>query len=418
MDLATPIAFASALVSPQPLGERPWRSSKKDFASGGTSSADRHPTTDGSSYWRSRAGFALCFSVAAKAIGTGSQDVRHRRMKSTGLRLTKAQLGRDGRCRPLHAVSEEPETEEGGTEKVGFLKAFWKFLRPHTIRGTILGSSAMVVRVLLERGMLPDWSLVPRALCGVVALLCGNGYIVGINQIYDVDIDVINKPFLPVAAKEISPGLAWILILAMASCGAALAWRLFGPLIGGLYFVGLFLGTIYSVPPLRLKQFAVPAALIIAIVRGFLLNFGVYYATRAALGISFSWSAPAVFITCFMSVFATVIAVTKDLPDVQGDKENQIETFSTRFGVGKVSLAATLVLIANYASTYIWAFASRTGGSFNAPVFLGTHTIFALALARGFLRLKAANFTEDALKAYYRLIWLLLYSEYLFFPLI
>mgnify|MGYP001806718844 CR=1 FL=1 len=49
----------------------------------------------------------------------------------------------------------------------------------------------------------------------------------------------------------------------------------------------------YSVPPLRLKQYAVPAFMIIATVRGFLLNFGVYSATRAALGLPFEWS-PAV----------------------------------------------------------------------------------------------------------------------------
>lgn len=47
-----------------------------------------------------------------------------------------------------------------------------------------------------------NWALLPRALLGLVALLCGNGYIVGINQIYDVDIDVVNKPFLPVASGE------------------------------------------------------------------------------------------------------------------------------------------------------------------------------------------------------------------------
>ena len=47
-----------------------------------------------------------------------------------------------------------------------------------------------------------------------------------------------------------------------------------------------------SVPPLRLKQFAVPAFLIIATVRGFLLNFGVYHATRAALGFSFKVRPP------------------------------------------------------------------------------------------------------------------------------
>jgi homogentisate solanesyltransferase len=64
----------------------------------------------------------------------------------------------------------------------------------------------------------------------------------------------------------------------------------FGSLITGLYCFGLFLGTVYSVPPLRLKQYAVPAFLIIATVRGFLLNFGVYSATRAALGLPFEWS--------------------------------------------------------------------------------------------------------------------------------
>lgn len=62
-----------------------------------------------------------------------------------------------------------------------------------------------------------DWALLPRAMLGVLALLCGNGYIVGINQIYDVDIDAVNKPFLPVAAGELSPGTAWLLCLALAA---------------------------------------------------------------------------------------------------------------------------------------------------------------------------------------------------------
>lgn len=51
----------------------------------------------------------------------------------------------------------------------------------------------------------------------MLALLCGNGYIVGINQIYDVDIDAVNKPFLPVAAGELSQGTAWLLCLALAA---------------------------------------------------------------------------------------------------------------------------------------------------------------------------------------------------------
>lgn len=65
-----------------------------------------------------------------------------------------------------------------------------------------MGTSAVVTKVLLTNIDAIDWGLLPRALLGLVALLCGNGYIVGINQIYDVDIDAVNKPFLPVAAGK------------------------------------------------------------------------------------------------------------------------------------------------------------------------------------------------------------------------
>ena len=93
-----------------------------------------------------------------------------------------------------------------------------------------------------------------------------------------------------VLAGELTPALAWVLVVGLAVCGVAICARNFGPAITKLYSLGLFLGTIYSVPPFRLKRFAIPAFLIIATVRGFLLNFGVYSATRAALGLEFQWS--------------------------------------------------------------------------------------------------------------------------------
>ena len=96
--------------------------------------------------------------------------------------------------------------------------------------------------------------LVPRALLGLLALLMGNGYIVGINQIYGVDIDKVNKPFLPVASGELSVFAAWAFCAITALGGAAIVATNFGALITKLYCFGLFLGTIYSVPPLRLKR--------------------------------------------------------------------------------------------------------------------------------------------------------------------
>jgi len=36
-------------------------------------------------------------------------------------------------------------------------------------------------------------------------------------------------------------------------------------------------------------------------------------------------------------VFATVIAITKDLPDVEGDRKYNIDTLATRFGARTIS---------------------------------------------------------------------------------
>lgn len=68
-----------------------------------------------------------------------------------------------------------------------------------------------------------DWALLPRAALGVLALLCGNGFIVGINQIYDVDVDTVNKPFLPVAAGKRAQSESPL--LNGASCIGAFIWK-------------------------------------------------------------------------------------------------------------------------------------------------------------------------------------------------
>jgi homogentisate solanesyltransferase len=209
------------------------------------------------------------------------------------------------------------------------MNALYKFTRPHTIRGTILGSLCGTIRALLDTPVAARaaihsatfWThLLPRALIGVTALLLGNAFIVGINQIYDEDIDKVNKPFLPVASGEISKRWAWTVVGTSVLVGPALVYTTFPRLLFQLYMVGLGLGLVYSVPPIRTKQNPVLAGLTIAVVRGFLLNFGVYYAVRNALGAPFFWSPKVAFVARFMTAFATVIAVTKDLPDVEGDK--------------------------------------------------------------------------------------------------
>ncbi|CAL2272749.1 unnamed protein product [Prunus armeniaca] len=315
-------------------------------------------------------------------------------------------------CSKVEAAGSDPVL----TRISDFKDACWRFLRPHTIRGTVLGSTALVTRALIENSNLIKWSLLFKAFSGLFALLCGNGYIVGINQIYDIKIDKVNKPYLPIAAGDLSVQSAWLLVVFFVVTGLLIVGMNFGPFITSLYSLGLFLGTIYSVPPFRMKRFPVAAFLIIATVRGFLLNFGVYYATRAALGLQFEWSSPVAFITTFVTLFALVIAITKDLPDVEGDRKFQISTFATKLGVRKIAFLGSGLLLLNYVGS-IFA-ASFMPQAFRRSLMIPTHTILALILIFQTWVLEQANYTKEAIAAYYRFIWNLFYAEYIIFPFI
>ncbi|MGL4619695.1 MAG: hypothetical protein ACRCZS_11650, partial [Chroococcidiopsis sp.] len=120
-----------------------------------------------------------------------------------------------------------------------WLYAFWKFSRPHTIIGTslsVLGMYLIALDAQIDLSQLPtpvragfadsslieriiqlstpvragfaDSSLIERTIHWLnpplqplflawIACLCGNIYIVGLNQLEDVEIDKINKPHLP-----------------------------------------------------------------------------------------------------------------------------------------------------------------------------------------------------------------------------
>jgi homogentisate solanesyltransferase len=48
-----------------------------------------------------------------------------------------------------------------------------------------------VSRALSENPNKFSLKLVPKAIVGLFALLCGNAYIVGLNQIFDVNVDKV-----------------------------------------------------------------------------------------------------------------------------------------------------------------------------------------------------------------------------------
>jgi homogentisate solanesyltransferase len=202
------------------------------------------------------------------------------------------------------AIAKAKEEIAAGSIKAR-VRALSKFTRPRTIRGTILASIAGTTLALLDTpGALanPNWgNVLSRAFVGLLALLLGNAFVTGVNQIYDDEIDKLNKPFLPVASGETSKQFVWVVCMTSLIAGPALVCKFFSLLLFKLRCTGVFLGGICSVPSIGTKKNPVLAGLTIAFVQGFLLNFGIHHAVKDAVGAAFNWSPKVTFVAQFMT---------------------------------------------------------------------------------------------------------------------
>lgn len=238
------------------------------------------------------------------------------------------------------------------------VNVIWDFSRPHTLVG-----SAISVLCLYAYAVPPSFWVTPKfwysILVATVPSLLMNIYITGLNQITDVEIDKINKPYLPIASGKLSKQNANIIVLACLAISLSFAvvvnnWPLRLALVGSA-----FLGTLYSLPPFRLKRFPILAAFCILAVRGSLVNLSFFLAAKIQvlnMNIPTLMSAVRMFpeslvLTAFFAIFGFVIAIMKDVPDVKGDKIFKISSFSVKLGQEKVFRFACSLLTLLLAST-------------------------------------------------------------------
>ncbi|XP_015583577.2 homogentisate phytyltransferase 1, chloroplastic [Ricinus communis] len=323
-----------------------------------------------------------------------------------------------------HAASEQPlqsEPEAYIPKKTSIpildsLDAFYRFSRPHTVIGTAL---SIISVSLLAIQKLSDLS--PLFLTGVLeavaAALMMNIYIVGLNQLTDIEIDKVNKPYLPLASGEYSVGMGVMIVTSFSIMSFWLGWIVGSwPLFWAL-FISFILGTAYSVnlPLFRWKRFAFVAAMCILAVRAvivqlaFYLHMQIHVYRRPAV-----FSRPLIFATAFMSFFSVVIALFKDIPDIEGDKIFGIRSFTVRLGQERVfwicisllEIAYGVAILVGAASSYTWS---------KCITVLG-HVILASMLWN---RAKSVDLkSKAAITSCYMFIWKLFYAEYLLIPLV
>ena len=155
-----------------------------------------------------------------------------------------------------------------------------------------------------------------------------------VNQIYDLDIDAVNKPKRPLPSGRLSMREAWWFTIVTYVIALILAWMV-APAgrheCFWLVLVAVICTYIYSVPPLRTKREGIWANVTIAIPRGVLLKVAGWSSVKTIVGAE-PWYIGAIF-----GLFLLGASTTKDFADMEGDARGGCRTLPIIYGVRRAA---------------------------------------------------------------------------------
>ena len=234
--------------------------------------------------------------------------------------------------------------------------------RPFTLLAPALGfaSGAATAAGALPRQPLGGELVLYPALGAVMAAVL-NAASNALNQIYDLEIDRINKPRRPLSSGRVSLREAWTFTILAYLVALILAWLVapdgrhecFWIVLAGAIFTVL-----YSVPPIRTKRLGIWANVTIAIPRGLLLKVAGWSAVKTSLAFE-PW-----FIGGIFGLFLLGASTTKDFADMEGDAREGCKTRPILFGVRRAALMISPAFVLPFTLISAGAFAGVLTGRF------------------------------------------------------
>jgi len=155
-----------------------------------------------------------------------------------------------------------------------------------------------------------------------------------LNQIYDLEIDRVNKPTRPLPSGRMSLSSAWTFTIITYAIALGLAWFV-EP--GGrhecfwIVVVATIITVLYSAPPFRTKRLGIWANVTIAIPRGVLLKVAGWSAVKTVIAVE-PW-----FIGAIFGLFLLGASTTKDFADMEGDARGGCRTLPIIYGVRRAA---------------------------------------------------------------------------------
>lgn len=290
------------------------------------------------------------------------------------------------------------------------IMAFIRFSRPHTIVGTTLSVLGLYA-IAFSISPSPEIRLI-KLLMALLSCLAANIYIVGLNQITDVEIDRINKPHLPIASGIFTIRTARAIVLISFFLALFIAQNE-GIFLFTTVSLSLLIGTLYSLPPFRLKRFHFWAAFCIFTVRGLIVNLLLFLHFNFVLSGSRDIPTQIWILTAFMFGISLVIAWFKDMPDMEGDRKFKIMTLSLSLGPKRVFNIGRALLAACYMALILIGIVGIPG--VNGTILILSHLLLLFLMWAISLKINPAN--KASIARYYLFVWFLFFAEYIFFPL-
>ena len=223
---------------------------------------------------------------------------------------------------------------------------YFKIIRP-------LNVLLIFVSIGLAAFISPQFSITP--LLGFVALsaaliLAGANVI---NDIYDLDIDRINRPGRPLASGAITRKQAWYWFFVLYGAGLLMAFT-----AGFWFFISAIIMAVllfwYSA---HLKRTVLYGNILVSFAAGFTFIYGAMAVDDWQVGII-----PAVF-AFFFHLGREII---KDMQDMEGDLQNNVVTFPGKYGLIPTALLVNILfgllllltvlpyIFSVYSSGYLW----------------------------------------------------------------
>lgn len=242
------------------------------------------------------------------------------------------------------------------------LALYLEFSRPFTLLAPALGfasGAATAYGAAPREAWHPDLLIYPVIGLTMAAVL--NGASNAINQIYDLEIDRINKPKRPLPSGRLTHREAWAFTWVTYAIALVLAW-LVAP--GGrhecfwIVLIATFITFLYSVPPARTKRFGIWANVTIAIPRGVLLKVAGWSSVKTAMA-SEPW-----FIGGIFGLFLVGAATTKDFSDMEGDARGGCRTLPIIYGVKRAAWMISPSFVVPFVMIAIGAWTGILTGNF------------------------------------------------------